>query len=308
MPLRPTIHRHDDAQSSSAAERCMLLAVYFLFNLGLTIYNKLVMDHFPFPYIVTGVHALCASCGSYLFLLTGVFRPVELYRKEQLVLLLFSFLYTINIAVSNISLNNVTVPLHQVVRAITPLFTILIFVLAFRKSYSFMTYVSVIPLVAGVGLATYGDYYVTTFGFLLTLLGTFLAAVKTVMTNRLLTGRLKLDPLDLLFRMSPLAFMQTLIYASLTGELSRFSDYARTGMTRTMFASLLGNGIIAFGLNVVSFTANQKCGALTLTVAANIKQVLTVALSFMIFDLKATFTNVIGIILALAGGAIYAYE
>jgi hypothetical protein len=38
------------------------------------------------------------------------------------------------------------------------------------------------------------------------------------------------------------------------------------------------NGAIAFGLNVVSFTANKKTGALTMSVAANVKQVLTIVL------------------------------
>lgn len=42
---------------------------------------------------------------------------------------------------------------------------------------------------------TYGDYYFTAWGLFLTLLGTFLAALKTVVTNLIQTGgggRLKL--------------------------------------------------------------------------------------------------------------------
>jgi hypothetical protein len=43
--------------------------------------------------------------------------------------------------------------------------------------------------------STYGDYYFTAWGLFLTLLGTFLAALKTVVTNLIQTGgggRLKL--------------------------------------------------------------------------------------------------------------------
>lgn len=43
--------------------------------------------------------------------------------------------------------------------------------------------------------STYGDYYFTAWGLILTLLGTFLAALKTVTTNLIQTGgggRLKL--------------------------------------------------------------------------------------------------------------------
>jgi hypothetical protein len=48
----------------------------------------------------------------------------------------------------------------------------------------------------------YGDYSFTTYGLLLTLFGALLAAVKGIATNRILVGRLKFHPLDLLLRMS----------------------------------------------------------------------------------------------------------
>lgn len=106
-------------------------------------------------------------------------------------------------------------------------------------------------------------------GFMLTVLGTVLAAVKTVVTNGILVGRLKLDPLDLLMKMSPLAFVQCVFYAYMTGELERVHEFSATNMTMGLASGLLFNGIIAFGLNIVSFTANKKTSALTMTVAGN---------------------------------------
>jgi hypothetical protein len=42
------------------------LAMYFLFNLGLTLYNKMVLVTFPFPFTLTAMHALCGSIGCYM--------------------------------------------------------------------------------------------------------------------------------------------------------------------------------------------------------------------------------------------------
>ena len=85
--------------------------------------------------------------------------------------------------------------------------------------------------------------------------------------------RLNLHPLDLLTRLSPLACIQCIIYAYLSGELGRIRSVF-VGESAPSSASgwwypllLLGNGLIAFGLNVVSFTANGKVGALNMTVA-----------------------------------------
>ncbi|KZO94699.1 TPT-domain-containing protein, partial [Calocera viscosa TUFC12733] len=302
------------------------LALYFAFNLGLTLYNKGVLVKFPFPYTLTAVHALCGSIGCWIALELGYFKPQPLTRAEAITLGAFSVLYTVNIAVSNISLHLVTVPFHQVVRAATPLFTIALgaTLLPNRGPPSKLKLMSLLPVVAGVGFATYGDYYFTAWGLFLTLLGTFLAACKTIVTNLLQSppphvaklGKLaklsgttfhapQLHPLDLLLRMSPLAFIQCVVYAYLSGELERVRAFGATEMTRGRATALLFNGVIAFGLNVVSFTANKRTGPLTMTVAANVKQVLTIVLAVMIFDLTITPTNLLGIVLTLAGGGWY---
>ena len=189
----------------------------------------------------------------------------------------------------------------------TPFFTVIIYRLFFGKTYNRATYVSLVPVVAGVGFATAGDYYFTTMGFCLTLLGAFLAALKTVVTNRIQTGRLKLSPLELLYRMSPLAFVQTMVYAWYTGEMAQARAWAAGTMGRRELLILLTNGAIAFGLNVISFTANKKTGALTMTVAANVKQILTIVLSIFFWGLQITWMNSFGILLTLFGGAWYAY-
>ena len=67
--------------------------------------------------------------------------------------------------------------------------------------------------------------------------------------------------------MSPLAFMHCLLYAQLSGELQRVRYYGSHELTAFKVLALLSNGTIAFGLNVVSFTANKKAGALSMTVA-----------------------------------------
>jgi hypothetical protein len=137
---------------------------------------------------------------------------------------------------------------------------------------------------------------------------------------------MQLHPLDLLTRMSPLAFVHCMIYAQLSGELGRVWKYCAHEATWDGVASLLVNGSIAFGLNVVSFTANKKAGALSMTVAgmflypnsrycesllelfleANVKQVLTIWLAVVLFDLTMTWNNVFGIFLTLIGGLVYA--
>ncbi|KAF9343563.1 UAA transporter [Mortierella sp. AD094] len=285
------------------------LAMYFLLNLTLTIYNKAILStfHFSFPWTLTGIHTLCSGVGALVMGKLGYFTPAQLGERENMVMLMFSFLYTLNIAISNVSLNEVSVAFHQVVRAMTPVFTIAISVAFLSKKYSGMTYLSLLPLLLGVYMATVGDYSYTAMGFFLTVLGTVLAATKTVVTNRIQVGRLQLHPLDLLLRMSPLAFVQTVIFSWMKGELDDVVSFCKTEMSYKLVLALLVNGIIAFFLNYVSFTANKKTSALTMTVAANVKQVLSIVVAVTVFNTTIGFLNGLGIIMTLLGGACYSY-
>lgn len=49
------------------------LSLYFFFNLALTLFNKMVLVKFPFPYTLTAIHALFGSIGCYILHERGVF-------------------------------------------------------------------------------------------------------------------------------------------------------------------------------------------------------------------------------------------
>lgn len=89
--------------------------------------------------------------------------------------------------------------------------------------------------------------------------------------------------------------------------MERVRKFGATEMTKGKAIQLAVNGAIAFGLNVVSFTANKKTSALTMTVAANVKQVLTTVLAVVVFHTVINPVNLFGITLTLIGGAWYAY-
>lgn len=286
------------------------LGTYFFFSLMLTLYNKLVLGSFRFPWLLTSLHATFASVGTAVLLKLGYFKLSHLGRKEHATLAAFSVLFTANIAVSNLSLSLVSLAFFQIIRTTVPLFTVGIYRIWFSRLYATSTYISLLPIVLGAGLTTMGEYKYSTFGLLVTCLGVVLAAVKTVTTNRLMTGTLALPSIELLLRMSPLAAIQALLYAILSGELSAFADkMAHREGNVSNFATilfLLGNGLLAFLLNVSSFQTNKLAGALAISVCGNLKQVLTVVLGIFTFgDFAVDIWNGTGMLLAMTGCVMY---
>ncbi|EFZ03454.1 uncharacterized protein G6M90_00g057320 [Metarhizium brunneum] len=283
------------------------LGTYFFFSLLLTLYNKLVLGMFHFPWLLTCLHASFASMGTYAMLQLGYFKLSRLGRRENLALVAFSALFTANIAVSNLSLAMVSVPFYQTMRMLCPIFTILIYRTWYGRTYSYMTYLSLVPLIIGAAMTTAGEMTFTDAGFLLTILGVILAAVKTVVTNRFMTGSLALPPVEFLMRMSPLAALQALACATATGEVGGFRELVTSGdiSLPTSIASLTGNGFLAFLLNISSFNTNKLAGALTMTVCGNLKQCLTVLIGIFLFNVSVDLLNGAGMAVTMVGAGIY---
>ncbi|KAG9128048.1 hypothetical protein FRC07_005915 [Ceratobasidium sp. 392] len=365
------------------------LGLYLVCSLALTLHNKYLLNHFPFPWTLTAVHAFSAAFGSW--------RPAPLSHPTTPLLAAFSVLYSANIVASNASLRLVSIATHQVVRAATPLFVVVFaWIRTRRVNVSSAKLTSLTPVILGVVFATCGDYTFTRAGLALTLLGTALAALKTMLASwvvrvpqtpvlsllsaetlpnhstseflpihsqsdtlphfsraharhgslkRMEDGRVDegylsgderprlggsieaipvdtrsrsgsgsgadtaaLHPLDVLFRLSPLACAQCLIVAWGSGEMARWAEIdMSTGFSwRELGTKLALNGALAFVLNYVSFMASRRAGALSMTVAANVKQVLTILLALLVFDPRTPgFANILGIGLTLAGGVWY---
>ncbi len=130
---------------------------------------------------------------------------------------------------------------------------------------------------------------------------------QTVVTNRFMTGSLALPPVEFLMRMSPLAALQALACATVTGEVNGFWELITSGEIALppAMASLGGNGFLALLLNISSFNTNKLAGALTMTVCGNLKQCLTVMLGIFLFNVTVDLLNGAGMAVTMLGAAIY---
>lgn len=79
------------------------------------------------------------------------------------------------------------------------------------------------PIIFGVALTFYGDMEFTAVGSFYTILCVVLAAAKAVMSGELLSGDMKLHPIDLVNKMCPLALIQTSMLCVASGEATEIA-------------------------------------------------------------------------------------
>lgn len=291
------------------------LAGYLCLNLGMTVLNKALLQTYGWhhPETLALWHYTVTAVGSvFVVRVLGTIKPAKLDATVYPKLLAFSLLFNVNILMSNVSLNLVSMATHQVVRALVPGFTVAISFLWLGKSYSNKILQSLGVIFFGVCLYTSkGELTASSYGLLLTLLGAFLASLKGVVSNVFMVGPLKLHPLDLVHYMSSLAALQLLVYLSYTGELSKaladLEGVEHDGVLPLKLALTL-NGCGAFFLNLASFNANRANTPLAINIAAILKQVLAIVFGIVVFGVHVSLVGVAGVCVTGIGITRYARE
>jgi hypothetical protein len=299
------------------------IGVYLVLNLLVTYSNRSIVAQTSSPYLLTVGHALASYVSTVVLSKFQTLQASSTHhpRHSTIKVLCFSVLFTVNITLSNYTLNLVSLPIHSTIRATAPALTIVTNIyleLRTWSSYDRQTYLSLIPIISGVILAANGGRYeASLFGLVLTFAGAVTAVLKTIATNFLQT-HLDMRPIELVRHTAPLAVVQSLGMAYYCDEITNVAYLPRLRSLaagdswswttlNSLVVLMVINACLAAALNLSSFDANRRCGPVSMGVAANVKQVVILVLPYVTRTrrTKHRWQVLIGGMMTVVGGVWY---
>jgi drug/metabolite transporter (DMT)-like permease len=286
------------------------IASWFVLNIIIGNLNGWVLrDGFEYPVLLTVVHMVCCWMLSGLSLIScmhpgAAARPANLRAIAKVRRL--SVAFCMSVACGNIALQYIYVSFAQMVTAAGPLFTICLMFTMTGKRYSRAAYASMVPMCGGVMMCTAGEANFHLVGFCAVVAATLLRGVKSIIQGRLLTApEDKFDSLTLLYLMSGCSIVPLGAYVALFEHAALFDPRLRGEGAARRWGLVVLSGCVAFFLNLVNFVVTRQTSAVTLQVLGNVKVVMSIIVSLVIFGNQVSEWSVAGCIITLAGVAAY---
>ncbi|XP_051143838.1 probable sugar phosphate/phosphate translocator At3g11320 [Andrographis paniculata] len=299
--------------SSSSSGRMFtigLVTAWYSSNIGVLLLNKYLLSNygFKYPIFLTMCHMTACSLLSYIAIAWMKMVPMQTIRSrvQFMKITALSMIFCASVVSGNISLKYLPVSFNQAIGATTPFFTAVFAYLMTLKREAWLTYITLIPVVTGVVIASGGEPSFHLFGFIMCVSATAARALKSVVQGILLSSEAeKLNSMNLLLYMAPIAVV-LLLPATL------YMEENVVGITMALAREdiriiwlLLFNSALAYFVNLTNFLVTKHTSALTLQVLGNAKGAVAVVVSILIFRNPVSVTGMLGYTLTVFGVILY---
>ncbi|XVF19936.1 hypothetical protein REPUB_Repub11eG0154400 [Reevesia pubescens] len=287
-----------------------LITSWYSSNIGVLLLNKFLLSNygFKYPFFLTLCHMLACSMFSYIAIVWLKMAPMQGLRSRLQLMKIsaLGIIFCLSVVGGNVSLRFLPVSFNQAVGATTPFFTAIFAYLMTMKREGWVTYVTLVPVVTGVIIASGGEPLFHLFGFIMCIGATAARALKSVLQGILLSSEgEKLNSMNLLMYMAPVAVI-VLVPTAL------FMEEGVVGITIALARDdwkfllyLTFNSALAYFVNLTNFLVTKHTSPLTLQVLGNAKGAVAVVISIMIFRNPVSVTGMLGYSLTVAGVILY---
>lgn len=287
-----------------------LVSSWYASNIGVLLLNKYLLSNygFKYPIFLTMCHMTACSLLSYIAIVWMKTVPLQTVRSRAqfIKISVLSFVFCASVVSGNVSLRYLPVSFTQAIGATTPFFTAVFAYIMTVKREAWLTYLTLVPVVTGVVIASGGEPSFHLFGFIMCIGATAARALKSVLQGILLSSEgEKLNSMNLLLYMAPVAVV-ILLPATLLMEdnvVGITIALARKDVNIVWY--LLFNSAMAYCVNLTNFLVTKHTSALTLQVLGNAKGAVAVVVSILIFKNPVSVTGMLGYLLTVLGVVLY---
>lgn len=305
----------DNAEKSNDLVKTLhlgsMFVIWYLLNIYFNIYNKQVLKVFPYPATVSAFQFGCGTMITLLMWGLNLHKRPKITGSQFRAILLLALGHTIGNLLTNISLGKVAVSFTHTIKAMEPFFTVVLSVFLLGERPSLWVVSSLVPIVAGVALASFTEASFNWIGFGSAMASNLTNQSRNVFSKKVMVKEEEsLDNINLFCVMTMTSFFMLAPIAVLLEGFKLSPSYFQYAASQGVnVKELCVRGLLAgfcfHTYQQVSYNILHKVSPVTHSVGNCLKRVAVIVSSIIFFQTPISTINALGTAMALAGVFLY---
>ncbi|KAI3716905.1 hypothetical protein L1987_68127 [Smallanthus sonchifolius] len=282
-------------------------ATWWSLNVVFNIYNKKVLNAFPFPWLTS---TLSLAAGSLIMLVSWGVKVVEAPKTDAefwKALFPVALAHTIGHVAATISMSKVAVSFTHIIKSGEPAFSVLVSRFLLSETFPLGVYLSLLPIIGGCGLSALTELNFNMTGFM----GAMVSNLAFVFRNIFSKKGMKGTSVSGMNYYACLSMLSLLILTPFTIAMEGPQMWEagwQTAVTQigpNFIWWVVAQSVFYHLYNQVSYMSLDQISPLTFSVGNTMKRISVIVASIIIFRTPIQPVNAVGAAIAILGTFIY---
>ncbi|XP_061946778.1 glucose-6-phosphate/phosphate translocator 1, chloroplastic-like isoform X1 [Populus nigra] len=295
---------------SEAAKKVKIgiyFAVWWALNVVFNIYNKKVLNAFPYPWLTS---TLSLACGSLMMFISWATRIAETPKTDfefWKTLFPVAVAHTIGHVAATVSMSKVAVSFTHIIKSGEPAFSVLVSRFLLGETFPSSVYLSLVPIIGGCALAAVTELNFNMIGFMGAMISNLAFVFRNIFSKKGMKGK-SVSGMNYYACLSMLSLLILTPFAIAVEGPQMWAAGWQTALSEIgpNFVWWIAAQSVFYHLyNQVSYMSLDEISPLTFSIGNTMKRISVIVSSIIIFHTPVQPVNALGAAIAVLGTFLY---
>ncbi|KAB5534794.1 hypothetical protein DKX38_017880 [Salix brachista] len=282
-------------------------ATWWALNVVFNIYNKKVLNAFPYPWLTS---TLSLACGSLMMMISWATRIAEAPSTDfefWKTLFPVAVAHTIGHVAATVSMSKVAVSFTHIIKSGEPAFSVLVSRFILGETFPPSVYMSLVPIIGGCALAAVTELNFNMIGFMGAMISNLAFVFRNIFSKRGMKGK-SVSGMNYYACLSILSLFILTPFAIAVEGPQMWAAGWQTALSQigpNFIWWLAAQSVFYHLYNQVSYMSLDEISPLTFSIGNTMKRISVIVSSIIIFHTPVQPVNALGAAIAVLGTFLY---